>query len=195
MLNFFRELLELDGVFWIAALAGTGFFLIQLMLSFFADSDDSIDDGFSWLSKQSLTGFLMMFGWVGLTCRKEFAFGNPGSVGAGVMAGALTMVITGAIFKAAKKMKSSGTMFSIDDAVGKSAVVYQKIETGNVGRITISLHSITHEIDAISRENIESFAPVRVVEKIDEKTVRVESVRYYPAMHIDDRCASEAKPD
>ena len=81
-----QNMFATDTFFWFFALSGSGMFLIQFLLSLFGLTDhhdhDVGDDvhgevnvkGFKWITKQTLTGFLMFFGWVGLTCRKEFGF-------------------------------------------------------------------------------------------------------------------------
>ena len=178
MLDLFTKLNELkDSVFWVTAILGSGLCAIQMLLAFLGgdaeDGDTDFDTNFKWLSKQALTGFLMMFGWAGLTCRKEFAMSGMASAAIGVLAGIVAIIVTGIIFKMARKLRSPGTVFRLADAIGKEAQVYQRIPKGGMGRIMISLQNITHEVDAVSEQEIESFALVQVVEKIDEKTVLV----------------------
>ena len=187
MLELFSKLnnLDKDSIFWFCALAGTGMFAIQFLLTLFGigeqDSEGSgeSDAGqFQWLSKQALTGFLMLFGWVGLTCRKEFDLSGALTIAFALCGGLASILITGLLFKAARKLRSSGTVFKIEDAVGKDAMIYQRIPSGGMGRVTVSLHNFTHEIDAISLESEElpSFTPVRIIKIADEKTVVVEPV-------------------
>ena len=168
-----------DFLFWFFALLGSGLFLIQFIVSLLGgDGEDDtveLDGKFKWMSKQALTGFLMMFGWIGLTCRKEFELSNLASTLISLAGGIAAIFATGLIFGGAKKLRSSGTVFNIDDAVGKEAIVYQRIPQNGVGKITISLHNFTHEIDAISyhSEDLPSFISVQVIKKADEKTVVV----------------------
>ena len=165
-----------DSLFWFCALTGSGLFLIQFLLTLIGDLDNeshSIND-FKWLSKQAITGFLMMFGWVGLTCKKEFECTNLTSSFIGFLCGIVAMVITGFIFKMAGHLKSSGTVFCIDDAIGKEATIYQQILKGEKGKISLSLNGFTHEIDAISLdEEIPSFTPVHIINKVDDQTLIV----------------------
>jgi len=145
-------------LFWFCALAGTGMFIIQFLLTLFgAEGPDSIDDGgahidsmnFKWLSRQAITGFFI--------------------------AGLITVFITGFIFKIAKKLHSSGTVFNLEDAIGKEAIIYQEIPKNGMGKITLSLQDFTREIDAISshQEDLPSFTSVYIIKKTDEKTVLV----------------------
>jgi hypothetical protein len=162
-------------------------FVIQFFLSLFGFTDDHTHDisddihghadahGFKWIIKQTLTGFLMFFGWVGLTCRKEFGLSNFSSAAWGVIGGLAAVFATALIFKLAKKMHSPGTVFKIEDAVGKEAVVYQRIHKGGSGKISLSLYQQTYEIDAVSfkQEEIPSFSHVQIIKKEDDRTVSV----------------------
>lgn len=176
------DLFRTDTIFWFCAMAGTGLFVIQLMLTLLGgDHSHEVDEGgfdtvkFKWLSKQALTGFLMMFGWAGLTCRKEFALSNATAALIGSGAGLICMFLTAVIFNASKKLRSPGNVFRIEELIGKEATIYQRIPKDGTGKITVSLHELTHEIDAIShnREELASFTQVQIIKKADEKTVVV----------------------
>lgn len=168
---------ERDDLFWFCALSGSGLFLIQFVLFFIgADTeDDSSSQNFKWLSKQTITGFLMMFGWVGLACKRELGFSPLFSTAIAIGFGTLAMIVTAAIFNFARKLRSTGTVFRLQDAIGKEASVYQRIPKGSAGKISLSLHEMTHEIDAISLngEEIDSFTQVQIIKKADDRTVVV----------------------
>ena len=180
MLNAFYALVANDSLFWFCALSGTALFIIQFALTFIGgdsfESGESADPSdFKWLSKQTLTGFLMLFGWVGLTCKKEFHLSGSAASGFAFCGGLLSLIISGFLFKTAKKLRSTGTVFYIDDAIGKEAIVYQRISNGGIGKVSFTIHELTHEIDAISyhTEEIPSFSPVKITQKMDDKTVVV----------------------
>lgn len=187
MLDLFSQinhLIHKDSLFWFCALVGSGMFIIQFLLSLLGAVDHTDFDGthgeidagqFKWLSKQAITGFLMMFGWVGLTCIKEFELSLPITIGFSLLGGGCSIFITGLLFKMAKKLHSSGTVFNIEDSIGKEATVYQQIPKGGAGKISVSLYNLTHELEAISShpEDILSFTSVRIIKKWDEKTVVV----------------------
>lgn len=188
MSDFFSKINTLvaeNPVFWFCALAGTGMFVIQFLLNFLgADHPNDMDEGspsqldsgkFKWLSKQALSGFLMMFGWVGLTCRKEFDLSMIVSTAFSFGGGIIAIVVSSFLFRLARKLRSSGTVFKIEDAIGKEAMIYQRIPKGGVGKVSVSLHHFTHEIDAVSfeEEDLLSFTPVQIIKKADEKTVVV----------------------
>lgn len=177
MIDLLNTLVAKEPIFWFCALAGSGMFIIQFLLTLLgADNSEDADSGnFKWLSKQGLTGFLMMFGWVGLTCRKEFELSGAVSIAIAFGGGILALVATAFLFNGAKKLRSSGTVFKIEDTIGKEATVYQRISKGGMGKISVSLHSLTYEIDAISHhpEDLLSFTPVQIIKKADENTVVV----------------------
>lgn len=172
-----------DSLFWFCALAGTGLFIIQFAITLFGAGDlDSHETGtesdsgdFQWLSKQGITGLLMMFGWVGLTCKKQF--GLTGSIVSCLSLGSgfVALFLTGIIFNAARRLRSTGTVFNIEDAIGKEATVYQRIPSEGRGKISVSIHNFTHEIDALSLngEEIPSFTSVRIIKIADDKTLFV----------------------
>lgn len=195
MFYYFNELIKSESIFWFCALSGSGMLLIQLIINMFGISDhdsfdtgdvasDSIDDAghdsvdakkFKWLSMQAITGFLMMFGWAGITCQNEFEFQNFTTIGISLAAGLFAALIIRSIFRLARRLRSSGSVYKIEDAIGQEAYVYQRIPKGGVGKISMTLQHFTHEIDAISHreEELPSFMRVKIIEKIDDNTVLV----------------------
>jgi hypothetical protein len=178
----FKDLINQNTLFWFCALLGSGMFIIQFLLTLLGNIDHA-DSGdtelntihFKWMSKQALTGFLMMFGWSALACQHQFSLPRSITLVIALVAGVVTAVINGFIFKMARKLHSPGSVFRLEDTVGKEATVYLRIPKGGVGKISISLHQITHEVDAMAQneEELPSFTPVRVVKKADDKTVIV----------------------
>jgi hypothetical protein len=182
-----QKIFSTDPFFWFFALVGSGMFVIQFLLSLFGFTDDHTHDisddihghadahGFKWITKQTLTGFLMFFGWVGLTCRKEFSFSNFSSAVYGVIGGLAAVFATALIFKLAKKMHNPGAVFKIEDTVGKEAIVYQRIPKDGSGKISLSLYQQTYEIDAVSlkQEEVPSFSHVHILKIENDKTVSV----------------------
>lgn len=195
MFHYFNELIKSGSIFWFCALVGSGMFLIQFITNIFGvvdhDSFDVSEAGsdnvhdtchdsadarkFKWLSMQTITGFLMMFGWTAVTCQNEFGLQNITTMGISFSTGIFAALIIRSIFKLAKRLRSSGNIYRIEDAIGKEAYVYQRIPKGGVGKISISLQHFTHEIDAISHhcEELPSFMRVKIIEKRDDNTVVV----------------------
>lgn len=186
LFNTLNLLANKEPFFWFCALTGSTLFIIQLIFNLsMGEGHDGMDDGsgevgkFKWLSKQAVTGFLMMFGWIGLTSRNEFGLSGISSVILSLLGGFITIVIIGLLFQGAKKLRSSGTVFRIEDAIGKEATIYQRIPKQGVGKISVSLSNFTHEIDAMSlnEEELPSFTSVQIIKKLDEKTVAVIPMR------------------
>ena len=178
LISEFLDLVIQNPVFWFCALAGSGMFFIQFVLNFFgmdsahhADAGGSETDSsnFKWLSKQAIIGFLMMFGWTGLACIKELKLSRSLTITISLSAGIITIFITGALFRGAKKLGSSGNVFKIEDVIGKEATVYQRIPKNGIGKISISFQNLSYEIDAISlsNEELSSFTKVQVIKKSD----------------------------
>lgn len=189
-INYFNELIKSGSIFWFCALTGSGMFFIQFIINIFGvtdqesfetgDTTDSSGDSldarkFKWFSIQAITGFLMMFGWTAITCQSEFGLQSTSTICISIAAGILAALIIRSIFIFAKRLQSSGSIFRIEDAIGKEAYVYQAIPKKGIGKITISLQHLTHEIDAVSHhsEELSSFTRVKIIEKKDDNTVVV----------------------
>lgn len=177
------SLLNNDFLFWLCALLGSGLLLIQILMSLIGLGDDDLSDGdsddFRWCSKQSISVFFMMFGWVSLACKREFGLGLFLSIFIAFSVALFTFFILGIIFKMAMKLRSTGTVFNIEKTVGKEAVVYQRITDGGSGKVTVSLDNFTHELEAVSLDgvNIESFTAVKIIKKLNDSTVVVVPIK------------------
>jgi hypothetical protein len=181
---YLQRLTFLQEIFFYAALFGSCFSVIQTLLLLFGMHHDEASEGgdessFKWLSKQGITGFVMLFGWAGLTASMEFKLSSFLSISSALCAGIFALFTAGSIFKWAKKLRSPGSVFNIEEAVGKTAVVYQKIPVGGSGKISISLSGLSYEMEARSTEQqeIPSFTPVKVIYTHDLRTVVVQPLR------------------
>ncbi|KAF3362693.1 Uncharacterized protein PHSC3_000934 [Chlamydiales bacterium STE3] len=176
-----------DSFYWFCALAGTGLFVIQFCLNLMGlDDQEDVDDNgiddsrkFKWLSRQALTGFLMMFGWSALTCQKEFDLEGAPRFGIALLCGFIAIFATAFIFKIAKRLHSNGTVFKIEDAIGREAVVYQRIPRNGIGKVSVCVENFVREIDACAndRREVPSFVRVKIINKADDKTVVVEIIQ------------------
>lgn len=194
-IDILNELIKSGSVFWFCALTGSGMILIQFILNILGVADqDSFDMGdaasdithdasqdkvdarrFKWLSMQTVSGFLMMFGWTAITCQSQFGLVTTVTLGISLLVGTLAAFIIRTIFRLAKKLRSSGSIYRIEDAIGKEGYVYQSIPKGGMGKVSVSIHDFTHEINATSHhpEDLSSFIRVKIVEKSDDYTVVV----------------------
>lgn len=133
------------------------------------------DAAFKLLSIHSLTGFFMIFGWIGLAAYKQFSLGVIISIVLALAAGLFTMYITAWMFKLVVQLSSRGKPFSVKDAVGQDATVYSRIPKDGRGKIQLPYEGITRYIEAVSDEGteIDSFKNVRIVRAMDARTVSV----------------------
>jgi Zn-dependent protease with chaperone function len=172
-------------IFWIAAVAGSIFFILRVAVSIVggfdgdtADELDATDGAFKLLSLNSVTSFVAIFGWVGLASFYQFKLSLLISVGIAVIFGFLAMLITTWLFRLAMKLKSGGAVFDIKDTVGQIGEVYIRIPLGGVGRIIFTTNGIKHEFDAIAENEsiIDSFERVVITRVIDSHTVAVRPI-------------------
>lgn len=178
-----------ESAFMLCALGGTLFFVLRVGMMVFAgfgaaDADGGVqhsdqleetDPAFKLFSINSLTGFFMMFGWIGLAAYKQFQLGAAVSVLAAFAAGALSMAATGLLFKAVLGLQTTGSRFDASKAVGLPGSVYARIAAGGRGQIRVSHEGLTRTLDALAEDGleIESFANVVVLKALDSKTVVV----------------------
>lgn len=184
-----------DIVFWASAIFGTTLFFMRLCMVMigglgdeWVDGDDVVIDGgddhhhqtgsFKLFTMHSLSGFFMMFGWIGLACTKQLACTQQGSVLYALLAGGVTMVLTALIFKWSQLLVSKGSCFTIEKTVGLVGTVYQRIASNEPGKVQIVVDGITRELLALSCDgsDIESFHMVCVVKVLDYETVMVQRI-------------------
>ena len=180
---------SLEFVFALCAGIGTLFFIIRFFFGF-ADNfgiDMDVDDGgfdahdgldFKFLSVNTVCGFLMMFGWSGLTARLQFHQDEVTSVLIAVLAGLAMGGLLAVLMRAALNLQDTGAVFKIEDSIGKRGKVYQRIPADGKGVIHVSVTSGTHQLDAISEgdDEINSFETVVVLSVQNESTVIVRKV-------------------
>jgi hypothetical protein len=177
--------------FWGAAIFGSVFFLLRVILFIAGAGDGGTDSGdgadgtadvaeagngaFRLVSLNSLVGFIALFGWGGLAARVQYGLGLPLSLLVGAGAGFAAMLSTALIFHGAMKLRSDGARFSMKDAVGCEAEVYLRIPAQGKGRVSFVVNGVKHEVDAVSdtADLIPSFEKTLVTRVIDSRTVAV----------------------
>jgi membrane protein implicated in regulation of membrane protease activity len=189
MTSFLDNADYIERIFWICALTGSLFFLLKVVTAMFSSFGDhsslsevdgdpdlsSSDQAFKLFSIHSLTGFFMMFGWVGLASYKQFMFSSELSTLIAFIGGLLMMIITSMMFKLAAYFVSPGSSFSLDQLKGKYATVYQEIPADGTGKIHITVDGILREVQAVSltKKKINSFTHVEIVQVPGNQTVVV----------------------
>ncbi|HPE84714.1 MAG: hypothetical protein KDK44_04165 [Chlamydiia bacterium] len=175
-MSILEQILLTDKLYWAVALGGSALFVLRLVSMLFGLGDEDSDDGdFKLLTVHSLSGFAMLFGWIGLACQKEAHLGPGWSCLAALGAGSGMLFLTRWIFIWAGSAVSKGGDFEIKEAIGKQATVYQKIPGTGTGKVQVTVNEVMYELLAVSKENCEihSFECVDIVDVLDEQTVVV----------------------
>jgi hypothetical protein len=177
-------------VYLACALAGTALLLFKILLgSVFGDGDGHSPDGdghdghgseasFQLFSLYSMTGFIMMFGWAGLAALNQYDLGDFLSLVVALTVGLLTSIITAGMLHLTNRLTSHGANFRIEQTIGQTATVYQKIPGAGRGVVQLSVNGVLRELDAVSidGQEIASFTNVFVEKVLDAKTVLVKPV-------------------
>ena len=187
-----------ETAFAFAALGGTLFFLLRVLMvlvgGFADDFDFSADDGstfddasvdaahteaaFKLISLNTLSAFVMMFGWSGITASVQFKLNLFLSTVIALAVGIFSMYVAAWMYKMAKSLASSGADFALTDTVGQHASVYQRIPKKGVGKIQVVSKGMTHELNARASDEkpIDSFTNVEVLGVVDNETVLVKQI-------------------
>jgi hypothetical protein len=181
-------------IYWASTIVGGTLFLLRLVTMFLGGglSDDGLDsalDGggaeltgdhaeadtsFNLLSLQGLTSFFMMFGLVGLALLKA---GLPVglTVIGGMVAGLVTVAVTGLIFTQMKRLQTDGTV-NIENTIGREGNVYLGIPKNGTGQVQIIVQGSLKIFDAVSKNKtmIATGEKVQVVGVASGNTLVVE---------------------
>lgn len=176
---------SVDFVFFVCAVAGITLFMLRSLLLLLgnvfddvADHDhhDHLEPSFKFLTLHGLTGFLMIFGLLGLGLRQQYNYEFTLAVGFAFVAGICMMLLVGGVFYGASFLTSNGNKFSADETVGLPATVYLRISPDIDGKIQVHVRGTVRELDAQAQDRdctIESFVHVTIVGVIDDHTVVV----------------------
>ena len=186
-------------IFWGTAILGTVFFLLRVLLLIvggFADVDgdalhsdatdihgdgshgDGTDVSFKLVSLNSITGFIMMFGWAGLASYLQFNLNSGISLLIALVVGLMSMYLTTMLFRMAMKLTSPGEVFDINSTVGVHGEVYLTIPSNGTGKITVTVNGVSRMFDAVSEEKneITSFKKIVVTKIINSDTLSVKEI-------------------
>lgn len=165
--------------------------LVAIILAILAiigvEGDDAVDaavgahdaaGGGGIFSVKPLTGFFLGFGWVG-GLAMDAGLGVFGATLSGLGAGGAFMAVVLVMFRMILSMRSDGTA-RIGDAVGAVGTVYLTVPAARAsgGQVTVSFQGRQETYAALSTGDapIPSGEKVRVVEVIDNRTVRVQPI-------------------
>jgi hypothetical protein len=176
-------------IYWASTIVGGTLFILRLILLFLGgDSGDGASDSavdmagdhgdadisFKLLSVQGLTSFFMMLGLVGLALLRADQ-PIPITVIGGMIAGLITVGVTGLIFTQMKRLQTEGTI-DIQNTVGTEGSVYLTIPKNGTGQVRIIAQGSLKIFDAVSNNEavIATGENVRVVGVAAGNTLIVE---------------------
>lgn len=184
-------------IYWASTIIGGTLFILRLILLFVGgDTGDyggesaldttgdvvSVGEGdadlsFKLLSVQGLTSFFMMFGLVGLALLKADVPVLLTVVG-GMLAGLVTVAITGLIFTQMKRLQMEGTI-NIQNTVGTAGSVYLTIPQNGTGQVQIIAQGSLKIFDAVSsnKSMIATGEKIHVVSVAGGNTLVVEKAK------------------
>lgn len=184
-------------IYWASTIIGGTLFILRLIILFAGGdlgeqgADSSLDAGgdvlsgnqvdadvsFQLLSVQGLTSFFMMFGLVGLALLKA---GLPVlvTVIGGMVAGLVTVAVTGLIFTQMRRLQTEGTI-NIQNTIGTDGSVYLTIPKNGTGQVQIIAQGSLKIFDAVSRNRnmIATGEKVQVVGVAGGNTLIVEKTK------------------
>jgi len=189
LLSIFNEMPVLLQVFWTCAVVASLIFIIQMVLTMIGmdssdmdvdfDGADTMDlgGGLNLFTIKNLMGFLVGFGWTGV-CFYSSITNVFLLIAIAFIVGCLFVGIFVFIYKQTKKLEHNGA-FSINGVKGSVANVYLRIpgNNGGKGKVQVSQNGSVHELDALTDgEDIASGGKVKIVEIVDQETVKVEKI-------------------
>lgn len=180
-------------IYWASTIIGGTLFILRIITMFMGGvGDDGLDaaldagghdlsgdhieadTSFKLMSIQGLTSFFMMFGLVGLALLKA---GLPVlvTVIGGMVAGLITVAVTGLVFTQMKRLQTEGTI-NIENTIGKEGNVYLGIPKNGTGQVQIIVQGSLKIFDAVSksRNTIATGEKVQVVGVASGNTLVVE---------------------
>lgn len=169
-------------MFWICALAGGGFILLQAVLGLLGLGDHDIaddtgevhaGDALNLLSVRAIAAGLCFFGLTGLAAG-EWGFGTLLALPLAVAAGLAAAAGVALALRAMRRMETDGVVRP-EGAVGLNATVYLRIPggPGAPGKVHLFLQGRTVEMLAVSRDPLPTGAPVIVVDVVSPDTLEV----------------------
>ncbi len=147
-----------------------------------AEAVDAVDAGhidstaaFKLFSVQSILGFLMGFGWMGLACRLEWEMSGFASFAASMGFGTLAMGLSAFLQLQLKKLNTTSKQ-DVRTTLGQVGTVYLKIPAKGMGmgQIEITISGTKRILKATSNGGeIASFTTVEVIDVHNDNTVLV----------------------
>lgn len=133
------------------------------------------DSGFSLFSVRGIMAFFAVGGFLGIAMLDVDGVSDIIAMLIALAGGFLALVAIAYLMHSIYKLQSSGNL-NINNAVGKTAVVYIPISEKQPGKITVTFQERYTELLAISNEPLPTNTFVKIVKVIDGETVYVEKI-------------------
>jgi len=174
-------------IFWGCAVVASAIFVVQLVLTLIGMDSSDVDvdfdgantmdlgGGLNLFTIKNFIGFLVGFGWAGV-CFYDTIPNTFLLLLVAFIVGCLFVGIFVVIYKQTKKLEHNGA-FKIEDVKGTIVSVYLRIpaEGAGKGKVQVSQNGSVNELDALTDgDEIPSGAKVKIVDIIDNETVKVE---------------------
>ena len=187
LMTMYGEMPLLLQIFWGCAVVASLIFIVQMVLTLIGMDSSDVDvdfdgantmdlgGGLNLFTIKNLMGFLVGFGWTGV-CFYDTITSPILLIFVAFIVGCLFVGIFVVIYKQTKKLEHNGA-FKIEEVKGTVVSVYLRIpaaESGK-GKVQVSQNGSVHELDALTDgDDIPSGAKVKIVEIVDNETVKVE---------------------
>jgi len=167
--------------FWMG-ISMTVFFILKLIIFSVSGMDDGsgdligtdVDDGFNFISLQSIIAFFMGFGWLGYAAI-GWDFSGKISVAFAFVGGLIMFFVSVFLMSIMKKLNST-PKYDLNTCLDKSATSYTRFQAKGSGKIQIEFNGKLEIFDAVNDtdKDIESFKQVKVVRVEENKLFVVE---------------------
>lgn len=162
--------------FWVAVIM-TAFYVVKLIIFSLFGMDDGdgdligtdVDDGFNFISLQSVIAFLMGFGWAGYGAL-EFHLSGKLSILIAFVGGLLLMALTVYLMYLMKKLNST-PKYDLTTLVEKTGTSYIRFDAKGLGKIQIEFNGRLETLEAWNDtdKEIQSFKKIKVTKVEDDK--------------------------
>jgi membrane protein implicated in regulation of membrane protease activity len=171
-------------LFWVCALAGGAFVLLQAVLGALGlgahglniehpETELHAGDALELFSVRAIAAGLCFFGLTGLAAG-EWGLGSGLALPVALVAGVAAALVVALAMRAMHRMETDGAVRP-EGAVGRPATVYLSIPggPGSPGKVHLFLQGRTVEMKAVSRDPLPTGAPVIVVDVVSPDTLEV----------------------
>lgn len=163
------------------ALVSTLVFIIQASMAFLGielgDIDDLSSEGNAFLqiiSLRNIVIFMACFSWTNFLIKNNGL--NSGiALTSGVIIGSVAIILNLLLLKFISSLSENGR-FDISDITGAEGTVYTPVSSEKPGIIQVHYGGGIHELKAISKQELKSHTPVRVIRILSNDIVEVDKI-------------------